>query len=370
MILVIVFIHFRKLPEIELQQKHIEEHNEWDLPDNWSIPPALRANRYTCNNLLRLRQGNRNITVDYLTLGIGALIFLIDRSSSSNEYKLELARNLTLLKDILTPNDLVHVVGNIEEVDKLNGSDIRLFLSKNQFEMLRGFGISSISLSAPEILHRSLQPLIPEITREAESAGIQLTGIVPVENVVLHTKEQAQPLRMLTTQQGIKVGVLAYCALKECEIMTTDLTHQPAVFSNIVLYDIQMIRTKGARLVVVSMNWGVSTDSRYNDVLSRKLAMAGADVVVGQHPWGKLGHGLYATTLVIFASGTMLGNQDYVDYIREFLFYRIRYGRLGDMKSEYKVIDRSTYTAKSGWIEVCSDGDIYCIECLDMRIHL
>lgn len=351
----------------KFEQKHIQNsEKEWKI-DQWSIPAELDANRHTCESLLT--RGVRNITVDYITLGIGAVIPLIDTSSNPSSYSQELARNLTLLKDIFTANDLVHVIASVEGGNGMEEDFVRYFLNTKHFQLLRESGISSISLSAPELLHGPLQSMIPGIAQEIESSGIQLTGIIPVESVVPGTREQAQPLKILTTNSGIKVGILAYCSLKECESTGNLLTHQPAVFSKIVPYDIQMMRTKGARLVVVSMNWGELTDTpatQHSQVLSRQLAMAGADVVVGQHPLGRLGHAVYASTLIIFASGTMLGSDVTKD---DFLFYRIRYGRLGDMKSEYRVINRRFYERDSEWVEVCSSGDMHCIECLDLITH-
>ena len=355
----------RNKPHYEHRRiQHLE--TEWKV-DELNISPELDANRHTCRTLLS--RSVRNITVDYITLGIGALVSLIDKSSDPSSYSQEFASNLTLLKDIFTANDLVHIMANVEGADGMEEGVVRSFLSPKQFQLLRRSGISSMSLSAPELLHESLHSLIPGIIQEIESAGIQLTGIVPVESVVPGTREQAQPLKILTTNSGIKVGVLAYCTLKECESTGNHMTHQPAVFSKIVPYDIQMMRAKGARLVVVSMNWGEVTDTsatQHSQVLSRQLAMAGADVVMGQHPLGRLGHAVYASTLVIFASGTMLGSDVTKD---EFLFYRIRYGRLGDMISEYIVLDRRSYGREGEWVEVCSDGDMYCIECLDLIVH-
>ena len=347
----------------QYQQRHIQNsEKEWKV-DQLNISPELDANRHTCGTLLS--RGVRNITVDYITLGIGALVNLIDKSSYTQEF----THNLTLLKDIFTGNDLVHVMASVAGADGMEEGEVRSFLNTEHFQLLRGSGITSVSLSAPELLHASLQPLIPGIVQAFESADIQLTGIIPVESVVPGTREQAQPLKILTTNSGIKVGILAYCTLKECESTGDHFTHQPVVFSKIVPYDIQMMRAKGARLVVVSMNWGELTHTsatQHSQVLSRQLVMAGADVVVGQHPLGRLGHAVYANTLIIFASGTMLGS-DVTKY--DFLFYRIRYGRLGGMLSEYRVIDRRSYGRESEWVEVCSDRDMYCIECLDLIVH-
>ena len=363
-LLLIGFIKIKEAPNNEPEYVHISS-REWEILEEWSVPPALAANRYTCRNILR--RAERNLTIDFITLGIGGLVFLVDKLHSAYDYQIELKQNLTQLKDLFSSVDLVHTIASIEGAGSLESNVVHSYLNKNLFELLRANGIQSVSLSAPEIMSQSLQPLIPGVISEAESAGIQLTGIVPVESVVPGTKEQAQPLKMINTQQGIKVGILAYCTLQKCESNANERAHQPAVFSKIVPYDIQMIRAKGARLVVVSMNWGEPGDSsasQHSEVVSQQLAMSGADVVVGQHAWGKLGHAMYGNTLVILSGGTMLGRGR-----GEFLFYRIRYGRMGDMKSEYKIVDRREHSAKGEWIEVCNGEDTFCTDCVDMNTH-
>ena len=366
-VLIIGFIKIKEAPNNDPEYVHTNS-REWDILEEWSVPSALAANRFTCRNILR--GIDRNLTVDYITLGIGGLVFLVDSLDSAYEYQLELTHNLTQLKDLFANVDLVHTISSLEGVASLQRNVINSFLNKNIFELLRRHGIQSVSLSAPEVMSESLQTLIPSVISEAESSGVQLTGIVPLGSVVQGTKEQAQPLKMINTKRGIKLGILAYCTIQKCESNANEQTHQPALFSKIVPYDIQMLRAKGARLVVVSVNWGEPGDSsasQYSEVVSRLLAMSGADIVVGQHEGGKLGHALYGKTLVIFSGGTMLGRKSKG---REFLFYRIRFGRMGDMRSEYKIIDKRVHNAMSEWIEVCSGEDSFCIDCVDLNIHL
>ena len=339
----------------------------------WSVPPALAANKYTCRNILKRTE--RNLTVDYITIGIGGLVFLVDRRYSAHDYQLELTHNLTRLKNLLTEVDLVHIISSIEGAGNLENNFTKDLLNENLFYLLRAHGIQSVSLSDPELMSKSLQPFIPGMISQAESSGVQVTGIVPADSVVHGTREQAQPLKMLNTKQGIKVGILAYCTLPECESKETEQTHQPALFTRIVPYDIQMIRAKGARLVVVSVNWGQpgeSSASQYSEVVSQQLAMSGADIVLGQNAWGKLSHALYGRTLIIFSGGTMLGGDWRYVHLEgrgdEFLFYRIRFGRMGEMRSEYKIVDRRVHNSLSEWIEVCSGEDTFCTDCVDLNI--
>ena len=52
----------------------------------------------------------------------------------------------------------------------------------------------------------------------------------------------------------------------------------------------------------------------------------------------------------------------------DFLFYKIYFGRMGEMRSEYKIVDRRVHNSLSEWIEVCSGEDTFCTDCVVLNI--
>ena len=345
--------------------------DEWNVLEGWT--PELDGSKSSCKDILKRME--RNLTGDYFTLGLAAIIKLVDFNSSVSEYHSEMRNNLTALKDLFQSCDVVHALSSIDGADRMDLDRFTSFLSASEFDTMREVGVSSLSLAAPELKSEGIRSVIPQIMLAARTSGIHLTGVVSQEGALAKTREQAQHIKVLDISQGKRVGVISYCVASECEEKTKHPTYRPAFYAPVSPYDIQLLRVKGAGLVIVSVNWGLSShDSfkQYKEVVNHQLARSGANIIVGQHPMGKHSHSLYGNSLAINSAGVMFGRNSGAKSTRypdtegtdSFLFYRIHYGRLGGMKFEYMLLDKKNLRNRMQWVEVCSNQDVYCIECV------
>lgn len=342
-----------------------------------------------CSHILK--RANRNIQLnfdiaapDVSILGIGGTILLTNRLLQKVEYRQLLYKTL---ENLILDNsyEILHLTGELEELERLEYEGSQFF---NKLRELKTVSMSITNLESKSISSLSIRSLLSD----ANDAGIKVSGVVSSRSPLYQVH---QKMHIIETPQGIKIGYLAYCALRTCpSSIQSSSEYRPAIFSKESVFEIQQLKANGAKIIVVSISWSndkySTLPAQYAKVITHQLAISGVSIVVGYHPRIRQGHGYYKSTFVIYSAGFIFSADDSLNDTQVFRqmslvgfdgemekdvfnLYQVRVSLKGDFTVRYRTVDKRTGTDRyvndktMKWIPACSDGDIYCVECIDLQ---
>ena len=147
-------------------------------------------------------------------------------------------------------------------------------------DALRDCGVDLLALATERALDKGYEGLdltISELTRR----GMAYSGLNP------ESGSRATMMRI----GGVQVAVLSYAyGLSESGIKQTDSDARGVVArmnAEVMIQDVKQARVDGANLVIVLPHWGTKNKQETADtvrILAKRLAEAGADVILGAHP--------------------------------------------------------------------------------------
>ena len=220
-----------------------------------------------------------------VTLTIGGSVNIDDAIRKSAYYsdskKYDFTDIMTLLQDEmqsdLTLVTLENVTYDAEKVSAVNAPSAVM-------DMLADGGVDIVALGYPKAYDKGKEGLQATI-EEARKRGLTTLGTYATES-------DASTLRMFTVD-NVKIAFLHYTesisstgkkAIKsdgaDYALPTTLVNGVP----EIMLADVRNVRSAGADVVIVSLNWGAVSASKPTAAqkeLAQQLADAGADIIVG-----------------------------------------------------------------------------------------
>lgn len=208
------------------------------------------------------------------------------------------------------------VEGTLGGVSAISGNGATMCTPTALLDALKACGVDMLMLANDHILDGTAAELT------ATMANITAAGM---DYVGAYNSQQERDTAVIREINGIQVGFLAYTesvngneskldsdARKYAVSMTTNSNPQA---------DVNRLRTAGADVIVVYMNWGEMFSrslGKTESAIAQMLASLGVDVIIGYNPhtvqpvgWltATLADGTEHKTLMLCATGNMLSNQ-------------------------------------------------------------
>ena len=214
-----------------------------------------------------------------ITLTIGGSIHMDEAVRKSGYYseadKYDFSELLMLIEDEFASDLTLVSLENLIMPDKKVSA---LIAPEETLDMLKAAGIDIIAAGFPQAFDQKL-PGVEQTVAEIRARELQVIGVAA---------DSSGSAGYLAEINHVKIGFLHYVQSLSSSgkkaIKKVDASYAvPVLDMEKAAADIAQLRSRGAQIVVVSVNWDGSktTPSKTQVALSQQLADAGADVIAG-----------------------------------------------------------------------------------------
>ena len=252
----------------------------------------------------------------------GQLGYALAAGDGKSEY--DFAPQFALIADELADAD--YTILNLETTvgmykDQPHSGYPQFNAPESVLDVLKDAGVDHLTLANNHMLDRWFDGMKNTVAH-VEAAGFTHSGA--------HVSEEARQTAKIVTVNGIRFGFLSYTESTNGMEAGADKAAKeygvPYIYGADFAGDIDLLRDAGAEIVVVMPHWGeeyarqpVASQKNY----ARKLADAGADVILGSHPhvlqkieWltAKDENGAEKQVLCAYSLGNFISTQNHHGY--------------------------------------------------------